>query len=86
MINCQNRSGTLTTQSDEVQLISVHKESFQQVMIREHMKGAGINELKSQSTILRTGFLAKFFQTDSRLYFLWKHDFLKKLVFISLAG
>jgi len=46
------RIGTLQTQSDEVQLASIHKESYQEIIYNQNKIGSGLHGIVSKSALL----------------------------------
>ena len=48
----KRRTATLTTQSEEVQLLSIHKDFYREIITRENENGVGIETIASSSFIL----------------------------------
>ena len=46
------RIGTLQTQSEEVQLASIHKESYQEIIYNQNKLGSGLSDIISKSALL----------------------------------
>ena len=46
------RIGTLQTQSDEVQLVSIHKESYQEIIYEQNKMGSGLHDIVAKSPLL----------------------------------
>jgi len=53
IIGSRLRGGTLTTQSDEVQLLSLHKEHFDEITIAENQRGTQLRDIIGRSSVLK---------------------------------